>query len=302
MIENRNIVDTLFNFMNIKGVGPVQTNKLLLSLRSGLATVSLFEYAKSLLNDTQQLEFEQKKYHNIEITPKFHVNFISIQDEDYPKALKDCLKASTPPILSMIGNVDVLKGKSVAFSGSRNVSDKGIKITTDCTEQLVDQNFTIVSGYAKGVDFAAHYAALKNGGSTIIVLPEGINHFRIKKELKEVWDWERVLVISEFQPHEKWMASRAMKRNTTIIGLSEVVVVVEAGITGGSFDAGEKTLQFGKILFVPQYNVIPESAVGNNILLNRGAFPIKMSKETLKPNLTKMLEVLEEKNKYLLFH
>lgn len=301
MIENRNIIDTLFNFMNVKGVGPAQTNKLLLSVGGNRTTVSLYEQAKSLLTHSQREEFESNRDQNIEITSKFPVYFISIQDNDYPAALKHCLKNATPPLLSVIGNVDLLQRKTVAFSGSRNVSEKGIKITEDAADILAEQGVCIVSGYAKGVDFTAHYTALKRGGSTIIVLPEGINHFRIKRELKDVWDWNRVLVISEFQPHEKWMASRAMKRNSTIIGLSDVIVVVEAGATGGSFDAGEKTLQSGKYLFVPFYKDVPESAEGNNMLLNRGAFPLKMSQETMKPNLTKMMELLEQRNKYSLF-
>lgn len=301
MIENRNIIDTLFNFMSVKGVGPAQTNRLLLSLGGNRTTVSLYEQAKTLLNHSQREEFESNKDQNVEITSKFLVNFISVQDNAYPEALKNCLKNITPPVLSVIGNIDLLQKRMVAFSGSRNVSEKGIKITEDATRLLVEQDVCIVSGYAKGVDFAAHHAALKNNGSTVIILPEGINHFRIKRELKEVWDWDRVLVISEFQPHEKWMASRAMKRNNTIIGLSDVIVVVEAGVTGGSLDAGEKTLQLGKYLFVPQYGVVPESAAGNNILLNRGAFPLKMSQETMKPNLTKMMGLLEQKNKYSLF-
>lgn len=301
MIQNRNIVDALFNFMSIKGIGPVQTNKLLLSVKDDTAPLALYEHAISLLDNRQKEEFEQSKSHNVEITAKFPVQFVSVQDDDYPSALKNCLKTNTPPLLSVIGNIDLLRKKMVAFSGSRNVSEKGLWITEACTEQLVNQDVCIVSGYAKGVDFMAHYTALKQGGSTVVVLPEGINHFNIKKELKDIWDWDRVLVISEFQPNEKWMASRAMKRNSTIIGLSDIIVVVEAGATGGSFDAGEKTIQLGKALFVPQYTHFPESAAGNQVLFTRGAFPIKMSKDTLKPNLAKMTELLGQHNKYSLF-
>jgi len=115
----------------------------------------------------------------------------------------------------------------VAFSGSQNVSDKRIKITEQTVEALANEDVVIVSGYAKGVNMVAHFTALKNCGRTIIVLPEGIDYFRIKRELSDGWDWDRVLAISEFQPQEKWMASRVMKSNITIIALSGAVVVVE---------------------------------------------------------------------------
>ena len=130
---------------------------------------------------------------------------------------------------------------------------------------------SIVSGYAQGVDKEAHYVALASGGSTIIVLPNGISSFYVRQELKDVWDWNRVLVISEYQPEDKWSVSRAMNRNNTIIGLSDSMVVVEAGLTGGSMDAGLRTLEDRKPLFVPIYSDYPESAQGNMALIEKGA-------------------------------
>lgn len=286
--------------MSVKGIGPVQTNRLLLAL-DDYSPLNLQNLAFNLLNGKQKEEFDIIKNQPIEIKSKFDVEFILLQEENYPEDLKKFLSTSAPPVLSLIGNKKLLSQKKVAFSGSRNVSEKGIKITEDSVIELIKQNTVIVSGYAKGVDFTAHYTALKNGGSTIIVLPEGINHFSIKKEFKDVWDWNRVLVISEFKPVEKWMASRAMNRNKTIIALSDVIMVVEAGETGGSLDAGHKTLEMNKALFVPQYMNIPESALGNNTLLNKGAVALKMNKETMKPNLNKIIELLKIDNKYSLF-
>ena len=166
---------------------------------------------------------------------------------------------------------------------------------------MSEKDVCIVSGYAAGVDQTAHYTAIEQGASTIIVLSEGIESFRIKKELKDIWDWSRVLVLSEFMPNDKWTAGRAMLRNNTIIGLSDIVVVVEAGETGGSLDAGLKTLEKGKYLFTPYYGIVPDSALGNNVLINKGAFPIKMKQETGRANLSKMFELLRESNRYSLF-
>lgn len=300
MVKNRNFIDTIFNFMSIKGIGTVQTNRLLLSMNE-YSAMNLQDSAFNLLTGKQREEFENIKNHPVEIKSKFNVDFILLQEQNYPEDLKKFLGTSAPPVLSVIGNQELLNKKKVAFSGSRNVSEKGIKVTEDTVNELIKEDVAVVSGYAKGVDATAHYTALKNGGSTIIVLPEGINYFRVKRELKEVWDWNRVLVISEFQPFEKWMASRAMKRNATIIALSDVIVVVEAGSTGGSLDAGLKTIEMKKALFVPQYQQIPESAEGNITLLNKGAFPLKMGRETLKPNTSKIQELLRQDTKYHLF-
>jgi hypothetical protein len=99
---------------------------------------------------------------------------------------------------------------------------------TACGEVATQHGLTVVSGYARGVDRIAHVSALSSGGSTVIVLPEGINHFRVKPgPVADVWDKERVLVLSQFSPSRPWSAGNAMARNNAIIGLSLALVVVQ---------------------------------------------------------------------------
>lgn len=300
-MNNQEKYDLIYRYLSIKGIGTVQTNKVLNSLSEPIEPYNLERQLKMSLNNNQIIEFEKNTTIMNYTNSKFDVNYLLLSDENYPDELKKCLSTNTPPILSYIGNLDLFKKKKVGFSGSRKVSEKGIMITKDCVKQLCEKDISIVSGYAAGVDFEAHYNALISGGSTIIVLPEGINGFRIKKELKNIWDWDRVLVLSEFKPNEPWMTSRAMQRNNTIIGLSDIIVVVEAGETGGSYDAGVKTLSMNKYLFVPYYGLVPESAMGNNSLIQKGGFPIKRSAETQKANLSKMFELIKKSNKYELF-
>ena len=196
----------------------------------------------------------------------------------------------------------MLKKKKIAFSGSRKASEKGLWITRDCVKQLAtDKDVCIVSGYAAGIDITAHYSALNDGLSTIIVLPEGISHFAIHKELLPVWDLDRVLVISEFFPNDKWLEGRAMQRNKTIIGLCDAIVVVEAGEKGGSLDAGKQTLQLGKKLFVPRYAQPPVSALGNAQLLQGGAQPLAMSPSTRQTNLVELWKAIQTKQSHTLF-
>jgi len=300
-MNNQEEYDLIYRYLSVKNIGPVQTNKILNTLSEPLEPYYLEKQLRLSLDMKQIEEFDKKESLLSKLESKFDVRFFVLRDENYPVELKKSLKTNTPPIFSYIGNINLLKKEKVGFSGSRKVSDKGIMITKDCVEQLCEKDISIVSGYAVGVDFEAHYNALIHGGSTIVVLPEGINNFRIKKELKNVWDWDRVLVLSEFKPNEPWMASRAMQRNNTIIGLSDIIVVIEAGETGGSYDAGVKTLSMNKYLFVPYYGVVPESAVGNNSLIQKGGFPIKRSAETQKANMSKMFELIDRSNKYELF-
>lgn len=285
-------VQVIYTFMKIKGIGVARTNKELLSYMQQMNSMwQLEDWLLSVLSSEQKAEY-YSHYETIEglKIKSMDVHFNTVLDQNYPIMLKSLLKLNTPPVLSMVGNMSLLLNRKVGFSGSRKVSDKGIAITRDCVEQLSkDENVSIVSGYAQGVDREAHYMALQTGGSTIVVLPNGISSFYIRQELKDVWDWNRVLVISEFLPNDKWSVNRAMNRNNTIIGLSDSMVVIEAGLTGGSLDAGLRALEEGKPLFVPEYSDYPESAYGNKVLLQKGARGIRRNRMNSRANVMAIL-------------
>lgn len=285
-------VQAIYSFMKVKGIGVTRTNKELLIYMQQLGSMwKLEDWLLSVLSADQKEEY-YSQYETVEgLKIKSHdVRFNTVLDQSYPVNLKSLLKLNTPPVLSMIGNINLLSNRTVGFSGSRKVSEKGVAITKDCVEQLSqEKDISIVSGYAQGVDKEAHYTALASGGSTIIILPNGISSFYVRQELKDVWDWDRVLVISEYLPKDKWSVSRAMNRNNTIIGLSDIMVVVEAGLTGGSLDAGLRTLEDNKPLYVPLYSDYPESALGNKVLLERGAKSIRRSRQSNRANVMALL-------------
>ena len=285
-------VQAIYSFMKVKGIGVTRTNKELLTYMQQLGSMwKLEDWLLSVLSADQKEEY-YSQYETVEgLKIKSHdVRFNTVLDQSYPVNLKSLLKLNTPPVLSMIGNINLLSNRTVGFSGSRKVSEKGVAITKDCVEQLSqEKDISIVSGYAQGVDKEAHYTALASGGSTIIILPNGISSFYVRPELKDVWDWDRVLVISEYLPKDKWSVSRAMNRNNTIIGLSDIMVVVEAGLTGGSLDAGLRTLEDNKPLYVPLYSDYPESALGNIVLLERGAKSIRRSRQSNRANVMALL-------------
>ena len=218
---------------------------------------------------------------------------LEIDDAEYPKCVKVIMGKKAPKHLDMVGNIELLNMAGLGFCGSRKSSQKGLEIAQDCAEQAAHNNVSVVSGNAAGVDFEAHYNCLKAGGKTILVLPEGINHFRIRKALRSVWDWDRVLVISQFKPDEPWKAFRAMTRNQLIIALSRVMIVIEAGEKGGTLNAGEETLKFGLPIYVAQYKDVSVDALGNQILLDKGAQKLAKSRTTNRANLAKIFESMK---------
>ena len=210
---------------------------------------------------------------------------IECSDSDYPPHLRAVLGDKAPEVLYLQGNIDLLKADTIGFCGSRNSSDTGINIVKDCAEQAVESGLVVVSGNAAGVDIAAHYHALNAGGDTILVLPEGISHLRPRRDLASVWDWGRVLVVSQFEPDHIWKGYRAMERNKVIIGLSKAIVVVEAGEKGGTMNAGEETLKRKIPLYVAEYDDMPDDALGNKKLLQSGGKVLKRSRSEGRVNM-----------------
>lgn len=219
---------------------------------------------------------------------------VQLDDGLYPERVKIVMGSKAPKHLDMVGNFDLLNMPGLGFCGSRKSSAKGLETAQDCAEQAALNDVSVVSGNASGVDFEAHYNCLKAGGKTILVLPEGINHFRIKKALDPVWDWNRVLVVSQFEPDDPWKAFRAMIRNQLIIALSRVMIVIEAGEKGGTLNAGNETLKSGIPLYVAQYQDMSIDARGNQILLDLGAKKLAKSKSTNRANLAKVFESMKE--------
>ncbi|MFI6364148.1 DNA-processing protein DprA [Nocardia sp. NPDC050630] len=177
------------------------------------------------------------------------------------------------PVLFCTGDLSLLGAPGAGMCGSRKVSSLGIKAARACGEEVSDRGLTVVSGYAKGVDTETHLAALERGGRTIIVLAEGVNHFRVKREFSEKFDPERVLVVSQFHPQQPWASYSAMARNHVIFGLGLALIVIEAGEKGGTLAAGRDALKRGRPVFVLNFG--DETPPGNRILLDSGGREVK---------------------------
>lgn len=224
---------------------------------------------------------------------KVPTGILTINDACYPKRVAAMLGRKAPKQLHYMGNLDLLTKKAVGFCGSRNASNAGLNVASDCATQLAANNVVVVSGYAAGVDSEAHYAALASHGDTIIVLAEGLDNFKIKKIYGDFWDWDRVLVLSQFPPEAGWKVFRAMERNSLIITLSQAMIVIEASTRGGTIEAGRASLKLGIPLFVVEYKE-NTSAPGNTELLANGAFSLKKSQASNSANISPVYQAMEK--------
>ncbi len=209
----------------------------------------------------------------------------------YPARAEAFLRAR--PVLSAMGNTSLLTAPfSLGICGSRT-DERGIDAARAFVEQLAREmpEIVIVSGNAAGTDLAAHYTALKNGIGTIFVLPEGVSHFRIRKQLREVWSWEKVLVVSQFPADACWAVGRAMARNHLILALSRAMLVSAAGSVGGTKAAADAAVRHKVPLFTVGYK--ESSPVGNvDLHRRRYALPVGKKPGTDHANVDKIVQTI----------
>jgi len=203
------------------------------------------------------------------------VNTITIVDEDYPALLRQV--KNPPPIVYLYGRIKEQDEKSLAIVGSRNATEKGLQIARGFGRRLAERGYTIVSGYARGIDTESHLGALEGNGRTIMVLSNGIFHFKLRDAGFESFEFlkENGAIISEMFPTESWTVGAAMARNRLVVGLSKAVLVVECGLKSGTMNTATVARKMNKPLFVLQYQQSGEHVLGNEQLLKSGAIAIQ---------------------------
>ena len=194
-------------------------------------------------------------------------------DANYPERVRSAMK---PPVLCAVGNLDLLELDGFGICGSRDASVAALEWAFGFGRQVAEGGGTLVSGYARGVDRQAHKGALAAGGSTIAVLPEGIDGFRVVKELRPLVDLdENFLAVSMFAPKAAWQAWQAMERNKLIVALSLELCVVEARERGGTFNAALECARQRKLLKAVDFQGESIGREGNNRLLETMAVPVQ---------------------------
>jgi DNA processing protein len=286
----------LMALLDAPGVGPGRVRKLLKRCGPvGEAALGDRSFLRGSLTDAQidALPASREKMERQwdQLAAK-GIHALSVTDDAYPAGLRTILGEEAPVVLLCQGNLALLNAIGVGFCGSREATEKGMATARDTASLLAERSVNVVSGYAAGVDMNAHCAALRAGGTTTVVLAEGILRFRVKSEIRECWDPARVLVVSEFGANLPWSVSHAMTRNRTICGLSRGMVLIEARATGGSIQAGRDCLRLGLPLFAAVYEGMPESAVGNEQLLQSGGRPLMKSRATGMPNVSSILQAV----------
>jgi DNA processing protein len=217
------------------------------------------------------------------LSATLNVNSIQVltpPDHRYPVALRDDI--DRPPVLFARGEHSLLAGRVAAIVGTRRATAAGRATAKELAQELAAAGITVLSGLALGIDTAAHRGAMAVG-STVAVVGCGLDlcypaqHQAIFEEI-----CDQHLAISEWPPGTPPAPFRFPMRNRLIAALSEVVVVVESGLTGGSLITAREALDRGReVMAVPGNLQVPSSS-GTNALIRDGATPITSVDDVLR--------------------
>ncbi len=199
---------------------------------------------------------------------KISAKLIAWNEPDYPESLASIEDA--PPLITVRGRVDLLQKRIIGVVGARNASLNGRKMAESLAHDLGQQDIVIASGMARGIDAAAHQAALETG--TVAVLAGGVDVV-YPKENQELYNYliKKGCVISDMPLGCEPFSKLFPRRNRLISGLSLGVVVVEAALQSGSLITAKLALDQGREVFAVPGSPLDPRATGTNDLIRQGA-------------------------------
>jgi len=204
--------------------------------------------------------------------------FVVWGDTYYPAALAALPDA--PPILAAIGETGLLARQTLAIVGARDASLAGRRFAGDLAGALGAAGFAIVSGLARGIDTAAHEAALTTG--TIAVVAGGIDQvYPPQNASLHAAIAAGGLLLAESPLGAPPVARSFPRRNRIVSGLSAGVVVIEAAVRSGSLITAQRAAEQGREVFVVPGSPMDPRHAGSNSLIRDGAILVRDANDIL---------------------
>ncbi len=260
------------------GVGPVRLRKLIehfgdidsILAASGGALQRVEGVGPKVAQAILQSREDTAVENEIRRAGECGVRILCREDPDYPKPL---LHVYDPPIcLYVRGNLQPADSIAIAIVGTRRCSHYAREQATRFGELLAGAGFTVVSGFARGVDGSAHQGALRAGGRTIAVLGNGLAHVYPEEhaDLAEIVI-KSGAIVSELPIDVAPDSKNFPGRNRIIAALSLGVLVIEAGHGSGALITAEAAIEYNREVFaLPGAVDRPELTAGSNRIIQRG--------------------------------
>jgi DNA processing protein len=257
----------LLRLIRSPGIGPARFFKLYHHYGSAIEAIQHFKEAtrslpKASLVEPGEVEEEMKAHE------KIGAQLVTFLDPEYPPLLRQI--KDYPPVLSILGATSVLKKPLLGVVGSRSASINGQYFITRLIEDLIPTGLSIVSGFARGMDTAAHEASLEAGtvgvlaGGVDIIYPE--ENARLYQKVQE-----NGCFVSEMPLGLCPQGRHFPRRNRLISGMAQGILISEGRYQSGSMITAEYALEQGRDVFAVPGSPLDPRCSGSNSLLKQGA-------------------------------
>jgi DNA processing protein len=264
-------------FNIVKGIGPARLRALLAffgdvesAWSASPAALEASGLSPKLVEALLQVRTGDALQRTWERIEALGITVLTWDDPAYPRRLKDI--DQSPPVLYARGKLVDDDEWAVAIVGTRRFTSYGRQVATALATAMAHNGVTVVSGLARGIDAVAHLAALDAGGRTIAVLGSGVDRIYPPEHRNLA---ERIVengaVLSDYSPGTAPEGINFPPRNRIISGLSQAVVVVEAGKRSGALITAAYAAEQGREVFAVPNGIYAPQSKGTNTLLGEGA-------------------------------
>ncbi|MEX2007932.1 MAG: DNA-processing protein DprA [Candidatus Spechtbacterales bacterium] len=210
---------------------------------------------------------------------------LTLADSAYPSLLREI--AQPPKRLFYRGRLEALSVEpALAVVGTRRCSSYGKEAAHAIAFGLAREGVAIVSGLARGIDTAAHRAALEVGGTTVAVLGSGVDEASIYPRqnvgLARAIIEAGGIVISEYEPGAQARAYTFPERNRIVAGLTQGTVVVESPLASGSRITARLALESNRNVYAVPGSIFSRLNEGSHELIRQGALCVTSAEDVLR--------------------
>ncbi|KHF39791.1 DNA-processing protein DprA [Halalkalibacter okhensis] len=268
--------------IHIHSCSDISRNMIRTMLKIDPQLLQIYDSTNTLLQ--KQLKLSTEKTQRISTylkrsSPEQYLTFLAqnniftytILDSDYPALLEQIY--DPPLVLYGMGVKNLMSSeKRLAVIGTRTPTPIGSKTVSSIIPPLSKEGWTIVSGFARGIDSLAHWQAVQSTGQTIAVLGSGHLHLYPKENFQLFSQMsKKQLIVSEYPPNTPPQRWHFPARNRIISGLSKAVLVIEAKEKSGSLITADQALEQGRDVFAIPGSILSPQSKGTNFLIQQGA-------------------------------
>jgi DNA processing protein len=268
-------------FHQVSGIGPVSFSKLeshfgemSKAWDASSAEIAAAGLSAKLVKKIDQFRNDHEPDEIAGKLSELGITAVHLRHPDYPQQLLET--AAAPSVIYTKGDVSLNSEPMVAVVGSRDATPYGLemprRLSYDLASDLASAGVTVVSGLARGIDTAAHKAALEAGGRTVAILGSGLDKVYPQRNIgiaKKIA--ERGALLTEYPPGVSALPQHFPRRNRVISGICKGVLVVEAAFKSGAMLTVSWALEQNREVFAVRGSALSEKSKGTNWLIQQGA-------------------------------